>query len=210
MTGRRLSPEQKEALLLEGMANPGMVSSLCRQYGVSRSSFYRWMWELNFDPKARRDAADMFVLTNYLDSLPSRAKRSLREVLYRLPPRAATTILDNPNILVMYTDSVSTRAHNICCPPHPEAIQYWLHIVTLTPEIETMSDEALVGAIAHEFAHVFLKHDAPPLRCEDKEEFVREVNRREEEADKLARKWGFATEIEAIWQCGHSQASGAD
>ena len=210
MARHRLSPEEKFDLVVLGTNNPGKVSELCRQYGVYRSSFYRWQRKLYFDRETIEDAVQDFVMVNCMWSLPPRAERSLREVFYRLPPRAATTILHNPNILVMYTDSISTRAHSICYPPHPEAIQYWLHIVTLTPEIETMSDEALVGAIAHEFAHVFLKHDAPPLRCEDKEEFMRELNRGEEEADNLAKKWGFGKEIEASRQWGHSQAYGAD
>jgi hypothetical protein len=152
----------------------------------------------------------MFILTNCLGSLPSRVKQSIREVLYRLPWRAAMTILDSPYILVIYADSVSTCAYNIQCPPHHQAVKYWLHIVTLTQELEPMPDEVLMAAIAHEFAHVFLKHAVPPLQCEDKGEFMREENKREEEANNLAKKWGFMKEIEALQQWGRSQASGVD
>lgn len=203
MTGRRLSPEQKQ-MVFEGIANPGKVSALCRQYGVSRSTFYRLRRELIFNSEAREDAVDDFLATKCMLSLPQRAERCLRQVLYRLPLRAAMTILDNPYLLVIYVNSFSIRAYNIRCLPHPHSIDYWFHIVTLTQEMETMSDEALVGAIAHELAHVFLGHDAPPFRCEDKEEFVREVNRREEEANNLAKKWGLTKEIEALRQWVHS------
>jgi transposase-like protein len=38
----RLSPEQKVELVMLGIASPGKVSELCRQYGVHPSLFYRW------------------------------------------------------------------------------------------------------------------------------------------------------------------------
>jgi len=187
-----------------------MVSAMCRKHGVSPSAFYRWKWELYFDSETREDAVQKFIVVNCKRSLPTRAERCLRQVLYRLPPREAMTILENPYILVIYVDSFSTRAHPIQCPPHHEMVENWLHIVTLTNELELMPNEALVGAIAHELAHVYLMHDAPPLDCQDKEEFMREENRREEEANNLAKKWGFTKEIEALRQWGRSQASGAD
>lgn len=212
MARHRLSPEEQLDLVVLGTNNRGKVSDLCRQYGVSRSSFYRWQRKLYFNREAREaieDAVQKFVMVNCMWSLPPRAERSLREVLYRLPPTAAMTILDNPYIVVIYADSVSTCAYDLRCPPHPQVVQNWLHIVTLTQEMETMSDEALVGALAHEFAHVFLKHDAPPPACQSREALKQELNRVEEEADNVARKWGFGKEIEASRQWGHSQASGA-
>lgn len=118
------------------------------------------------------------------------------------------TIPDNPYILVIYADSVSNCAYRILCPPQHQAAEYWLHIVTLTQELEPMPDEALMGAIAHELTHVFLKHAAPSLECEDKEEFMREENRREEEANNLAKKWGFTKEIEALRQWGVAKRLG--
>jgi len=130
--------------------------------------------------------------------------------LYRLPPGEAITILEKPYILVIYIDSFSTRAYQIQCPPYHEVEGYWLHIVTLTNELELMSDEALVGAIAHELAHVYLKHDVPPLECQDKEEFMREEQRREEEANNLAKKWGFTKEIEALSKWLQGQESKTD
>ena len=38
----RLGAEQKVELVVLGIANPGKVSELCRQYGVHPSLYYRW------------------------------------------------------------------------------------------------------------------------------------------------------------------------
>ena len=56
--------------------------------------------------------------------------------------------------------------------------------------------DAVIGIIAHEFAHVFLRHtDAG----DDGEKGLRH----EREADEMACRWGFSSQIEALRrQCG--------
>ena len=46
--------------------------------------------------------------------------------------------------------------------------------------------DVVIGNLAHEFAHVFLKHTGKGGLLD------------EHEADRLARRWGFAKEIRAI------------
>lgn len=60
--------------------------------------------------------------------------------------------------------------------------------------------QSIGGVTVHELAHVYLKHDTSTLERQDKEEFIQELNRVEEETNNLAKKWGFKKEIEALQQ----------
>jgi len=54
--------------------------------------------------------------------------------------------------------------------------------------LSKMPDEAVVGVIAHEFAHAWLNEKAYPSTSK----------RREAEANKIASRWGFRKEIRAL------------
>ena len=61
--------------------------------------------------------------------------------------------------------------------------------VFLDPELLTCPTDVAIGTIAHEFAHVCLRHFISQRGLPD-----------EYEADDLACKWGFAQEVEAMRQ----------
>jgi hypothetical protein len=54
--------------------------------------------------------------------------------------------------------------------------------------LNALSDEAAEGVIAHELAHAWLNEHVRP----------EESPEREAEADRLAREWGFGTELDAL------------
>ncbi|HMD79220.1 MAG TPA: M48 family metalloprotease [Nitrososphaerales archaeon] len=56
--------------------------------------------------------------------------------------------------------------------------------------LDALSDKAAEGVIAHELAHAWLNEHVRP----------EESAEREAEADKLAREWGFAPELDALDQ----------
>lgn len=69
-------------------------------------------------------------------------------------------------------------------PPEPAA-----QTITIFSELlDQISDEAALGVLAHELAHAWLNEHASP---EDSKE-------REDEADGLARKWGYGRYIDAL------------
>ncbi|MDE1854793.1 MAG: hypothetical protein KGH57_00525 [Candidatus Micrarchaeota archaeon] len=53
-----------------------------------------------------------------------------------------------------------------------------------------LSDKAAIGVIVHEIAHAWLTENSGP----------EESQKREREADDLARKWGFGQELDALYQ----------
>ena len=61
----------------------------------------------------------------------------------------------------------------------------------LKNELSDGDEDVMVGIIAHELAHVFLKHGSVPDMVERGLEY-------EDEADRLASNWGFAKEVTAF------------
>lgn len=61
-------------------------------------------------------------------------------------------------------------------------------IVICDPSLVDMPKDVTIGIIAHEFAHVFLRHTGQAGL------------REEEEADRLASEWAFAAEVRAMRQ----------
>ena len=55
------------------------------------------------------------------------------------------------------------------------------------------SKEEIMGAIAHEIAHIYAEHDY--VKCAEEGRTHEEI---EDEADRLAIEWGFAKEIDAM------------
>jgi hypothetical protein len=63
------------------------------------------------------------------------------------------------------------------------------HIITFyTGLLGRLSRAAALGVVAHELAHAWLNEHVSPEQSE----------RREQEADRLATRWGFAPELEAL------------
>lgn len=123
----------------------------------------------------------------------SKTKEALTEFLYRLPYDAALEILCSPNILVIDGSSSAAWAWR----PNEEMHKRWLRIIVLRRKLREMPYKAVVGEIAHEFAHVVLHHD-------EEADFTIDVDAAEaehsaqDEANDLARRWGFGEEIEAL------------
>lgn len=63
-----------------------------------------------------------------------------------------------------------------------QTITFYSHL------LEGLTDPAATAVIAHELAHAWLNEHVEP----------EESKRREEEADALARDWGFTSELEAL------------
>jgi hypothetical protein len=61
-------------------------------------------------------------------------------------------------------------------------------ITFYTPLLDALSDPAATAVMAHELAHAWLNEHVRP----------EESRQREEEADSLAREWGFGPELEAL------------
>lgn len=57
-----------------------------------------------------------------------------------------------------------------------------------TSLLDELSDDASIGVIAHELAHAWLNEHLYPESS----------NEREKSADELARRWGFAKELDAL------------
>jgi hypothetical protein len=70
----------------------------------------------------------------------------------------------------------------------PERLAGTQKITFYTGLLTRISEEAIIGVMAHEVAHAWLnEHDHPE-----------ESKKREVEADELARRWGFGDELEAL------------
>ncbi len=61
-------------------------------------------------------------------------------------------------------------------------------VIFYTGLLKQLSDEAVMAVIAHEFAHAWLNEYVRPAQSQ----------KREREADELARDWGFEHELHAL------------
>lgn len=113
-------------------------------------------------------------------------RQAVTEVLCRLPQKAADMLLCNSKISVVDGSSSAAWPWRQVCPPHSDYLETFLYIVVLRQELREMPYRAVVGEVAHEFAHVFLEHrlDAP--------------EKAQQEADETARQWGFEEEIDLL------------
>ena len=80
MVKHRLDPEQKDTLVREGLANPELVSKLCAEYNVSRSSYYRWRNDFLLPRRDREDWVEEFIIYNCKEALPPKVANCLRQV----------------------------------------------------------------------------------------------------------------------------------
>lgn len=74
-------------------------------------------------------------------------------------------------------------------------------VIYLSPTLERESHSIRIAVVAHELAHIALKHKATPGVEEN------EYDRQENEAWELTRKWGFQREIK-VFERKHKEAGG--
>jgi len=117
-------------------------------------------------------------------------KEALIEFLCRMPANAANCILSNRDIVVIDGAASAAWVWPVICFPHENVLKTTIRIIVLRKKLREMPYESVVGEIAHEFAHVVLRH------AEDY--MVPSGENAQEEANTLARSWGFAAEIQAL------------
>lgn len=80
-----------------------------------------------------------------------------------------------------------------CCVERDDGPRDWKgdaaqRITFYSELLDQLSDQAAIGVIAHELAHSWLNEHISPD----------DSKRREEEADELAKKWGYAKYLDAL------------
>ena len=86
--------------------------------------------------------------------------------------------------------SSTIRPLDIACSPHSKKkLRHHVYIMVFRSEIEKLSEKAILGEVAHEFAHLALRLDHKI----DSET----IPTGEDMADSLAVSWGFKEEIDA-------------
>lgn len=121
-------------------------------------------------------------------SLPAnpRTYKLLKEFAQRMPKKALQKLIDQ-NIAIWESNPIA-RAEHIECPirfkcPYDEKKRGLNFVLLDSHSFNKLSAKAAIGVLAHEFAHIALKHRALSEQ------------KIEGEADELASKWGFAEEI---------------
>ena len=117
-----------------------------------------------------------------------RYHRLTAEGIYRLPDDSGLKSLDK----IVVSERPVKRTVGITrvrTEYETNELVYAIQRITFYRDLlEHLSDQAVLGAIAHEFAHVWLNHHEGP-----------DMGRaRERAADRLARKWGFGPELDAL------------
>jgi hypothetical protein len=132
-----------------------------------------------------------------------RIRWALDKVLRRLPASARTTVVGFLSRIVVSREWESPglsgdieRSSALTCPlwslSEPDMTKYECQIIFHLPMLRLFSDTALIGIIAHELAHV---HEAARLGNGWHEKMQARYQANERDADRLARRWGFETEI---------------
>ena len=121
----------------------------------------------------------------------TRTWKLLKRFAERMPKEALHKLIHKP-FQVMEVESA--RVEDIGCPlgltcPYGEKKPLRKLVLLDHHYLSEFSEKAVIGVLAHEFAHVAL--DQPFLPPE-------EAERNEKEADELATKWGFAEEIKLL------------
>lgn len=99
--------------------------------------------------------------------------------------------LSSEDILILdcATEASTVRTLTRYCKGHRKLKEHKTHIIVFRRGLQDLSPRAVLGEVAHEFGHLIssLRHDVKtglPATLE-------------QEADALAKGWGFAEEIEA-------------
>ena len=116
--------------------------------------------------------------------------QAIQEVLERLPEEAFETLVTERDIHIFFPESNANTVYlmNDVMPPNAELRTKPRWFVQLADYLNSSSHMKVVGTIAREFAHVYLKQAGLPSNIKDLEE---------EKADDLAITWGFEQEIAA-------------
>lgn len=152
-----------------------------------------WYEGLSEEHKDRLAEVEDFLGNNCLGWFQGsgKARKAVEEVLCRLPSDAADVLLSNSDIVVIDGSSSAAWSWLHTCPPHSKVLKKRLYVVVLRVALREMPYKAVVGEVAHEFAHVFRGHNLYSSS-------EREADRAQEEADTTARQWGFAEEIDLL------------
>lgn len=152
-----------------------------------------WFENLSEEHKERLTEVQDFLANNCLGWLEGsdQVRQAVTEVLCRLPDNAAEVLLCNNDIVVIDGSTSCAWSWRYACPPHEKVLSRLLYAVVLRYALREMPYKAVVGEVAHEFAHVFRKH-----RVHSSSE--REAKNEQEEADNTAREWGFGEELELL------------
>jgi len=137
-----------------------------------------------------------FLPNAELEAQDSRFLRLFSEALDRfssgvLPVRSVRTIrlrTEHPRGFVGLTTYSAASPEGWQRPP--SVVNATQTITFYTNMLYQLSDEAVQAVMVHELAHAWLNEHVSP----------EESKEREREADELAAKWGFTTELEALDQ----------
>ena len=143
---------------------------------------------LSDDKKDRLAEVEDFLGNNCLGWFEGseKVKQAVTEVLCRLPQEAADVLLCNSDIVVIDGSSSCAWSWRHVCLGHDGLLEKLLYVVVLRVALRDMPYKAVVGEVAHELAHVFLRH-----RLYDPEDV-------QKQADATASQWGFQEEIDCL------------
>ncbi len=152
-----------------------------------------WYESLSEEYKDRLAEVKDFLGNNCLGWFQGseKARKATIEVLCRLPNDAAEALLCNSDIVVIDGSSSCAWPRHHARPAPNTVLQRPPPVVVLRVALREMPYKAVVGEVAHEFAHVFRGHGL----CSSSEQ---EAARAQEEADTTARQWGFGDEIDLL------------
>ncbi len=92
------------------------------------------------------------------------------------------TLSRHPTKTLVGLTRYSTVRHIVVFSKPRQTITFYSELM------DQLSDQAAGGVIAHELAHAWLNEHVVPAESQE----------REQEADSLARKWGFGPELDAL------------
>jgi hypothetical protein len=135
-------------------------------------------------------ADDLLGNRCYYVEVQPKLQGALREVIMRLPEEALDTLVDDRNVFIIFPEQHANSVHLLrwAHPPSKKwsADEQWL--VVLAGYLRDLPYSAVVGTIAHELAHVYLRQQGLPSGEQEAGEL---------QADDLAKQWGFYEEVEA-------------
>lgn len=113
-------------------------------------------------------------------------ENALRCVLEKLQLPDVEKLVRQRNLIVAYFLGTST---NLCCPyPRDKNGDEYIRVVILRESLKDLQFDAIMGEIAHELAHVFLKHEK------------KSDTGLEREANAQVRNWGLGKELKAFYK----------
>ncbi|MEJ2587900.1 MAG: hypothetical protein P8165_10055 [Deltaproteobacteria bacterium] len=117
----------------------------------------------------------------------------ISRVLQRIPKKDRVVLKQKRNVVFVVSDSANAEAMFIAPPTEMKMIPVWL--VTLPIEVFCYEIHEMIYTIAHELAHVFLKHIPYAGGLSDKEDSVQAIRATEIVADQKVIAWGFEDEL---------------